>query len=153
MSLMGCTSLIDDPNAWAKQTATLHAVQAVTSEVACQSQAADGAYRGVRWLRDVLRSEDVQRRRSLSTCDAREAGLVRHRGLIVGDSGQWRGIGIAPRARCSVVLAVAAEPGEAPRPRCGRPACYSSLDLPIRRRLRSLVRCPSECESDSDDDI
>eukprot|EP00667_Euglena_gracilis_P004430 EG_transcript_4450 len=154
----------DDPTQWARQTATLHAVQALTTEVAAQA-APEAPYRGVRWLRDVLRSsssnnvterprppalqlQPVERQPSGGNEIAGPGVQIRRRGIVVGGDGQWQ---------CPSPMANHSSSSYIPRSLLGLPEAdpiprQASLQLAGRPRLRSLVHCPSQRLYDSDDD-
>eukprot|EP00668_Euglena_longa_P009547 GGOE01011540.1.p2 GENE.GGOE01011540.1~~GGOE01011540.1.p2 ORF type:complete len:177 (+),score=30.63 GGOE01011540.1:39-533(+) len=141
--------VLDDPSQWAQQTATLHAVQAVTTEVATHTTS-NGAFRGVRWLRDVLRSTDASSD-PLQT-PSRSPASVHRRGLVFDCAGQWQcpkapnGTDI-PRSVTLTAMATCGDFLAGSLPRC------ASLQLQNRPgRIRPAPRCPSQSDLDSDDE-
>eukprot|EP00667_Euglena_gracilis_P010052 EG_transcript_10226 len=154
-----------DPTLWAKQAETLHTLQAATTEVAALTTPDDGTYRGVRWLRDVLRNGGAESppKRSHSgqppPVDSERSSVVRRRGIVVGREGEYKSTlsvcgGIPPSRTCSELLGadlLGLPPDDPPLPRRGSANAY--LEPPRPGRLRSLSRCPSQLDPSDDDEL
>eukprot|EP00668_Euglena_longa_P008181 GGOE01009846.1.p2 GENE.GGOE01009846.1~~GGOE01009846.1.p2 ORF type:complete len:201 (+),score=34.66 GGOE01009846.1:26-604(+) len=151
-----------DTTEWAKQAATLNALQAVTTEVSAET--VPDAHRGVRWLREVLRSstEDMQpplpaQRQSSCQLDAEWSGAVarvRRRGLVVGGEGQWQSAANTKVARAfSGVSMLPSTDGTAavhatPLPRSPRRGSFRPA---TPGRVSSWIECESDDSADEAD--
>eukprot|EP00667_Euglena_gracilis_P014278 EG_transcript_14781 len=143
---------VEDPAQWARHAATLHAVQALTTEtVAAALPESPG--RGVRWLRDVLRAKDT----SSPTVDhlprsASQYGCLRRKGLVFDGDGEWQCSQAGSGSSISHSMTFSSH-----GPSGGRPAGIAlprtrSLFCPGPNRMRSTPWCPSQNDFDSDEE-